>query len=293
MTRSIISTVSTGNLPIAVSLLSMTASVPSKMALATSVTSARVGDGFSTMELSICVAVMTGLPMRLHRAMSLFWIMGTSSIGISTPRSPRATMIPFAMARMLSMFWTACHFSTLTMMGTCAPCVSISRAELTNIVGCAHEREGHVVDSSPQARQQIMSVLIRDCRDMEVRLGKVDSLVVREGSTLQDFCDDSVALDLTCLETNQSVINEDKFSGTYLGCQARIVHTGLLGVAIYHPGRQTEDISGHDLTWPLSERAQADLWPLQVLQNGQWKVEITADLLYGSYRAKAFCVRAM
>jgi len=53
MMRPIISTVSTGNLPTAVSLLSMTASVPSKMALATSVTSARVGDGFSTMELSI------------------------------------------------------------------------------------------------------------------------------------------------------------------------------------------------------------------------------------------------
>jgi hypothetical protein len=42
--------------------LSMTQSVPSSTALATSVASARVGRGFFTMLSSICVAVMTGLP---------------------------------------------------------------------------------------------------------------------------------------------------------------------------------------------------------------------------------------
>src|SRR5437588_318725 len=39
----------------------MTASVPSKMALATSLASARVGRGFSIIDSSICVAVITGL----------------------------------------------------------------------------------------------------------------------------------------------------------------------------------------------------------------------------------------
>ena len=55
---------SRGYLPLAVSAESMTASVPSKMALATSVASARVGRGFSIIDSSICVAVMTGLPPR-------------------------------------------------------------------------------------------------------------------------------------------------------------------------------------------------------------------------------------
>jgi len=45
--RAIIETVSTGYFPIAVSSESMTASVPSRMALATSVASARVGLVFS------------------------------------------------------------------------------------------------------------------------------------------------------------------------------------------------------------------------------------------------------
>ena len=52
----------TGKLPAAVSPDSMTQSVPSRTALATSVASARVGRGFLTMLSSIWVAVMTGLP---------------------------------------------------------------------------------------------------------------------------------------------------------------------------------------------------------------------------------------
>ena len=49
-TRAIACTVSTGKLPAAVSADSMTASVPSNTALATSITSARVGIGLSIMD---------------------------------------------------------------------------------------------------------------------------------------------------------------------------------------------------------------------------------------------------
>ena len=52
----------TGKFPAAVSPDSMTQSEPSSTALATSVASARVGRGFLTMDSSICVAVITGLP---------------------------------------------------------------------------------------------------------------------------------------------------------------------------------------------------------------------------------------
>ena len=58
--RTIASTARSGYFPAAVSPESMTASVPSKSALATSLASARVGRGFSIIDSSICVAVMTG-----------------------------------------------------------------------------------------------------------------------------------------------------------------------------------------------------------------------------------------
>ena len=57
-----IATASSGYLPMADSPESMTQSVPSRMALATSVDSARVGRRLETMDSSIWVAVMTGLP---------------------------------------------------------------------------------------------------------------------------------------------------------------------------------------------------------------------------------------
>jgi hypothetical protein len=60
--RRMASTASTGCRPAAVSAESITASVPSRMALATSLASARVGRGCCTIDSSICVAVITGRP---------------------------------------------------------------------------------------------------------------------------------------------------------------------------------------------------------------------------------------
>src|SRR5690606_3277852 len=109
-------TASTGYLPEAVSPDSITASVPSMMALATSEASALVGRGFQIIDSNIWVAVMTGLPRELHWLMICYWTRGTSSAGIATPRSPRATMIPSATARISSMLSTAAWVSILAII---------------------------------------------------------------------------------------------------------------------------------------------------------------------------------
>merc|ERR1712060_799207 len=92
--RAIIDTAAVGCSPFAVSPESMTASVPSSTALATSEHSARVGRGLTIIDSSICVAVMTGLPAMLASRIIIFWARKTFSGGISIPKSPRATMIP-------------------------------------------------------------------------------------------------------------------------------------------------------------------------------------------------------
>ena len=94
--RCIISTASRGYRPMAVSPESMQASAPSRIALATSVTSARVGSRDCCMLSSICVAMITGLRWRLQTAMISFWTTATRAMSISTPRSPRATITPSA-----------------------------------------------------------------------------------------------------------------------------------------------------------------------------------------------------
>ena len=96
----------------------MTASAPSSTALATSLVSARVGTGLSIIDSSICVATMTGLAMRRQSSTARFCTIGTASSGSSTPRSPRATMMPSNASMISSRLSTACGFSILAMTGT-------------------------------------------------------------------------------------------------------------------------------------------------------------------------------
>jgi hypothetical protein len=67
--------------PTAVSSDSISASVPSSTAFATSFTSARVGSGARVIDSSICVAVITGFPDMLQKRMISFWIRGTRRAG--------------------------------------------------------------------------------------------------------------------------------------------------------------------------------------------------------------------
>ena len=94
----------------------MIALVPSKIALATSVVSALVGLGLRIIESSICVAVITGLPALFAFLISSFCTIGTSSVGISTPKSPLATMIASATSMISSMLLTPSRFSILAII---------------------------------------------------------------------------------------------------------------------------------------------------------------------------------
>ena len=118
MMRAIVVTASIGQAPTLVSPESMIASAPSSTALAASDASARVGLGFSIIDSSTWVATMTGLASWRASSTARFWTIGTSSSGISTPRSPRATMMPSKASTISSRFSTACGFSILAMTGT-------------------------------------------------------------------------------------------------------------------------------------------------------------------------------
>ena len=70
----------------------MIASAPPSTAPAASLASARVGRGSVRIDSSTCVATITGTPrLRAWRRIS-FCTRGTRSSGISSPRSPRATI---------------------------------------------------------------------------------------------------------------------------------------------------------------------------------------------------------
>jgi hypothetical protein len=98
---------SSGYLPIADSPDSMMQSVPSRMALATSVASARVGRRLTVMDSSIWVAVITGLPTRLAVAINCFCTTAISSIGHFDAQVAAGDHDPVRTARISSMFVNA------------------------------------------------------------------------------------------------------------------------------------------------------------------------------------------
>ncbi len=122
----IVLTVSIGYAPTLDSAESITASAPSRMALATSEASARVGRELVIIDSIIWVATITGLAFRRQRLTRRFCTMGTFSSGYSTARSPRATITPSKASTTASMLATACGFSTLAMTGTRRPSSSIT-----------------------------------------------------------------------------------------------------------------------------------------------------------------------
>lgn len=119
----------------------MTASAPSRIALATSEASARVGRELVIIDSIIWVATITGLALRRHISMSRFWTIGTFSSGYSTARSPRATMTASKASTTASMLATACGFSTLAMTGTRRPSSSMTLwTSLTSLASRTKER---------------------------------------------------------------------------------------------------------------------------------------------------------
>ena len=98
----ICSIVFTGNCPVADSAESITASVPSNTALATSLTSARVGTGALIIDSIIWVAVIVNLSASKAKRIMRFCKAGTAGLPTSIAKSPRATIMPSLSAIILS-----------------------------------------------------------------------------------------------------------------------------------------------------------------------------------------------
>ena len=93
------------------------------------------------MESSICVAVMHGFPAWTVCRIIRFWAMGTWAAPISTPRSPRATMVPSATAMISSRLSSPRAFSILAMIGMSSPPIPVrkSRMPWTSAALCMKE----------------------------------------------------------------------------------------------------------------------------------------------------------
>ena len=180
MIRAIVRTVSMGYSPTLVSPESITASAPSRTALATSEASALVGAGLVIIDSSIWVATITGFALRRAFSITRFCRNGTSSSGHSTPRSPRATMNPSKALITSSRLSMACGFSILAITGKQHALLLHDLADVLDVAGRADERQRDEVDAQVQTPAQVLDVLLRHGRHADRDAGQVDALVVAD-----------------------------------------------------------------------------------------------------------------
>ena len=182
-----VATASTGYWPAADSADSMMASAPSNTAVATSDTSARVGTGAVIIDSSIWVATTTGLPARRAARVICFWMPGTASSGISTPRSPRATISASDSSMISASRSTACGFSIL------ASSAARPRAILrTSARSSGRWMKDSATQSTPVASTASRSraVLFGQRADRQLGVGQADALLVGDLVAGNDRADD-------------------------------------------------------------------------------------------------------
>ena len=230
--RCIISTVSIGCFPTAVSPESITASVPSQTAFATSDASARVGSGSSIIDSSIWVAVMTGMPRRFALRMIVFWIGGTSSVAISTPRSPRATITPSLAARISSRWSIACGFSSLAISGTGLPCRVMNARARCQVRGRPHEAERHQVHALRQPEGQVLLVLLAQRRRRDGDPGQVDPLVLLQHAAVDHLERDLGRLGVGDDQLDPAVVHQHGVADAAVRWAGRVGGRDALGGAL-------------------------------------------------------------
>ena len=195
-----------GYWPEALSADSMMASAPSNTAVATSDTSARVGTGATIIDSSICVATTTGLPWRRASRVMRFCRPGTCSSGISTPRSPRATISASETAMISSRRAIACGFSILAM--TSARPLAIFRTSMTSSGRCTKESAIQSMSSSSAASRSARS-FVRHRRGRDGRVGQADALLVGDAPGDLDDRDGAPLLDAVDPQQHLAVVDQE------------------------------------------------------------------------------------
>ena len=141
--------------------------------------------------------------------MTRFCRNGTSSSGISTPRSPRATITPSNAAMISSMWSIACGFSILAMTGIHSLLLVHDPAYVVGVVAGAHERQGDHVRAQMQRPAQVLDVLLAHRGHAHRDAGQVDALVVAERAADLDRGRHVGAVDLGRGEPDVAVVDQD------------------------------------------------------------------------------------
>ena len=191
-----------------------------------------------------------------------------ASSGSSTPRSPRATMMPSKASMISSRLSTACGFSILAMTGSRTP--SSSMISWTSSMSSALRTNDSAMKSAPRSQRpaQVLLVLVGQRGHAHRDAGQVDALVVRDGpppTTTSVTTSVSVA-STAAGATLPSSMRMRSPALTSPGSPLYVVPT-MSCVPVDVVGRDRERVAAARTMGPSANRAGADLGALEVDQD--------------------------
>ena len=171
---------------------------------------------------------MTGLASRRASSIARFCTSGTSSRGISTPRSPRATMMPSKAATMPSRLSTACGFSILAMTGMRSP--NSSMIAWTSTMSSAERTKDSAIMSTPRrmAKRRSSRSFSDRAGTLTATPGRLMPLLLLTTPPMTVSVSTSVSVDLDRAQHDLAVVDEQDVAGvTSPGRPAYVVPTML------------------------------------------------------------------
>ena len=174
--RFMVATASTGYCPAADSADSIMASAPSKIAIETSDTSARVGTGLEIMDSSIWVATTTGLPAR--RADAGHLLLQPRHL-LERHLDPEVAARHHQCIGELQDLAEPMHGLRLLDLGHDGGAAARDLLRLGDVFRALDEGERHPVDAGVERSIEIGAVLLRQRRERHRRVGKAYAFAVR------------------------------------------------------------------------------------------------------------------
>ena len=284
-----VATASTGNCPAADSADSITASAPSKIAVATSDTSARVGTGLEIMLSSICVATTTGLPARARGAGDLLLdarhlLQRHFHAEIAARHHQRVGEVHDLVEPR--------HRLRLFDLGHHGGAAARDLLGLGDVLGPLHERQPDPVDAGIERGVEIGAVLRRQRRERDDGVGQAHALAVGELAADLDARDDLLLARLrwrrggSC-RRRAGACARARTPAKISGC-GRCTRVASPGAWI---GVEREGRAVVEHRRAAGERADAQLRSLQIDQDADRPVVILLDLADRARPARA-CGRA-
>lgn len=260
----IVFTVSIGYAPTLDSADSMTASAPSRIALATSEASARVGRELVIIDSIIWVATITGLALRrrqldealLHHGDLLERVLdGQVATGHHDGVERRDDVLHVL------------HGLRLLHLGDDGDPAALlvhHPVDVGHVLGVPHEGQRDQVGAHPQREPQVVDVLLAQRGHVDGRAGQVDALVVGDDAALDDDRLHPRALDVQDLQLDVAVVDEDLVAARDVARQTLVRRAADRLVAGDVLGGDGELVTAHQLDRTLGEGLKADLRALEV-----------------------------